>query len=195
MLSLDQGLASMGGKISSLRAPAGARRLAVAGPARRRRAARWRRLPASASRCGRASRLIVVGDLRVPAHHRPAGTRRAADARSRSSRAAGGVHHRAGAEAAARALRRRRPRRRRRSPPAEAWWSRSRRPTRLTLVIALDKDFGTFRAATVPIDAASSRIVIDLMAAGAPASRPGWPGRRRSLPPPLPPRRRRRPRR
>jgi N-acetylmuramoyl-L-alanine amidase len=39
----------------------------------------------------------------------------------------------------------------------------------LTIAIALDKDFGTFRAATVPIDAASSRLVIELTAAGAPA--------------------------
>jgi N-acetylmuramoyl-L-alanine amidase len=37
----------------------------------------------------------------------------------------------------------------------------------LTLAIALAKDFGTFRAATVPVDSSSARLVIDLAAAGA----------------------------
>jgi N-acetylmuramoyl-L-alanine amidase len=40
----------------------------------------------------------------------------------------------------------------------------------LTVVISLGRAFGSFRASTVPIDDASSRLVIDLMAAGAPAA-------------------------
>ncbi len=76
-----------------------------------------------------------------------------------------------------------------RSTQAAVSSSRSRPPTRLTLAIALSKDFGTFRAATVPIDAASSRLVIDLTAAGAPA--PSGLARAQSRRPPH--RRRRRP--
>jgi N-acetylmuramoyl-L-alanine amidase len=41
-----------------------------------------------------------------------------------------------------------------------------------TIAIALDKGFGSYRSATVPLDAASSRLVIDLMAAGAPPPQP-----------------------
>jgi N-acetylmuramoyl-L-alanine amidase len=37
-----------------------------------------------------------------------------------------------------------------------------------TVAISLDKGFGSFRASTVPIDAASLRLVIDLMAPGSP---------------------------
>jgi N-acetylmuramoyl-L-alanine amidase len=167
VLSLDQGLASLGGKILSLSAP----------PARD--GSHWLVPPDAVIRAiapiagirtdvRRASRLIVLGDLRVPritVQQEPGGppTRIAfeivprapytivqepkrllvrfdADALDIGPITAGG-----GLVASV--------------SPADA----------LTLAIALDKDFGTFRAATVPIDTASSRLVIDLTAAGAPA--------------------------
>jgi N-acetylmuramoyl-L-alanine amidase len=53
-----------------------------------------------------------------------------------------------------------------------------------TIAIALDRNFGTFRAATMPIDAAASRLLIDVMAAGAPA--PSGLGRVPEQTPPAP---------
>jgi len=166
VLSLDQGLASMGGKIFSLSAP----------PARD--GSRWLVPPDAVSRAlapiagvradvRRASRLIVLGDLRVPriaVQQDPGGppTRLAIEMTPRTAytivqepkrllvrfdadgldlgpiNAGGGLVESVAA-----------------ADP-------------LTLAIALAKDFGTFRAATVPIDGASSRLVIDLTAAGAP---------------------------
>jgi N-acetylmuramoyl-L-alanine amidase len=167
VLSLDQGLASIGGKILSLAAP----------PARD--GSRWLVPPDTVSRAlapiagvrtdvRRASRLIVLGDLRVP--------------RITVQQEPGGPPTRISIEIVPRAA-----------------FTVVQEPKRLlvrfdadgldigpitaggglvesvaaadpvTLAIALDKAFGTFRAATVPIDAASSRLVIDLTAAGAPA--------------------------
>jgi N-acetylmuramoyl-L-alanine amidase len=183
VLSLDQGLASMGGKILSLTAP----------PARD--GSRWLVPPDTVSRAlapiagvrtdvRRASRLIVLGDLRVPrvtVQQEPGGppTRVSIDIVPRAAftvvqepkrllvrfdadgldigpiTAGGGLVESVAA-----------------ADP-------------VTLAIALDKAFGTFRAATVPIDAASSRLVIDLTAAGTPA--PAVSGLARAQPPPSAP--------
>jgi hypothetical protein len=167
VLSLDQGLASVGGKILSVSAP----------PARD--GSRWLVPPETVSRAlapiagvrtevRKASRLIVLGDLRVPritVQQEPGGppNRVAIDMAPRTAytvvhepkrllirfdadgldlgpiNAGGGLVESVAA-----------------ADP-------------LTLAIALGKDFGTFRAATVPVDSASSRLVIELAAAGAPA--------------------------
>jgi len=165
VLSLDQGLASMGGRIFSLSAP----------PVRD--GSRWLVPPDAVSRAlapvagvrmdvRRASRLIVIGDLRVP--------------RITVQQEPGGPPTRLSIEIVPRAA-----------------YTIVQEPKRLlvrfdadsldvgpisaggglvesvaavdplTLAIALAKDFGTFRAATVPVDGASSRLVIDLTAAGA----------------------------
>jgi N-acetylmuramoyl-L-alanine amidase len=165
VLSLDQGLASIGGKIFSLSAP----------PAKD--GSKWLVPPDAVGRAlapvagirvelRRASRLIVVGDLRVP--------------RITVQQEPGGPPTRLSIEIAPR-----------------AGYTIVQEPRRLlvrfdadgldigpisaggglvesvsaadplTLGIALAKEFGTFRAATVPVDGASSRLVIDLAAAGA----------------------------
>ena len=166
ILSLDQGLASMGGKILSLSA------------APVRDGARWLVPPDAVGRVlapvagvradvRRGSRLIVLGDLRVP--------------RITVQQEPGGPPQRIAIEIVPRAA-----------------YSIVQEPQRLlvkfdadaldlgainaggglvesvsghdplTLAIALSKDFGTFRASTVPVDAASSRLLIELTAAGAP---------------------------
>jgi N-acetylmuramoyl-L-alanine amidase len=193
VLSLDQGLASIGGKILALAAP----------PVRD--GSRWLVSPDTVSRAlapiagvrtdvRRASRLIVLGDLRVPrvtVQQEPGGppTRLAIDIVPRAAftvvqeprrllvrfdadgldvgsiSAGGGLVESVTA--------------------AEA----------VTLVIALDKTFGTFRAATVPVDSASSRLVIELTAAGAAAPPPSTlaraappaPGAAAPAPPAAPP--------
>jgi len=182
VLSLDQGLASMGGKIFSLSAP----------PARD--GSRWLVPPDAVSRAlapiagvradvRRASRLIVLGDLRVPritVQQEPGGppTRLAIEMTPRTAytivqepkrllvrfdadgldigpiTAGGGLVESVAA-----------------ADP-------------LTLAIALAKDFGTFRAATVPMDGASSRLVIDLTAVGAPPSVPSGLARAQATAPP-----------
>ena len=185
VLSLDQGLASIGGKILSLAAP----------PARD--GSRWLVAPDTVSRAlapiagvrtevRSASRLIVLGDLRVP--------------RITVQQEPGGPPTRISIEIIPRAA-----------------FTVVQEPKRLlvrfdadgldigpitaggglvesvaaadpvTLAIALDKAFGTFRAATVPIDAASSRLVIDLTAAGAPAPAPSGLARAQAQPAPAPP--------
>jgi N-acetylmuramoyl-L-alanine amidase len=181
VLSLDQGLASIGGKIFSLSAP----------PVRD--GSKWLIPPDAVSRAlapiagvrmdvRRASRLIVLGDLRVP--------------RITVQQEPGGPPTRVSIEIAPRAA-----------------YTIVQEPKRLlirfdadsldigpisaggglvesvtaadplTLAIALAKDFGTFRAATVPVDAASSKLVIDLAAAPPPsgAARP------QGAPPGVPP--------
>jgi N-acetylmuramoyl-L-alanine amidase len=184
ILSLDQGLASMGGKILSLSAaPArdGARWLVPLDAVGRALA------PVAGIRADvrRGSRLIVLGDLRVPritVQQDPGGppqrlvieiVPRAAFTIVQEPRrllvkfdadgldlgpinAGGGLVESV--------------------TPADA----------LTLAVALGKDFGTFRAATVPIDAASSRLVIDLTAAGAPPPAPSGLAKAQSMPPPAP---------
>ena len=180
VLSLDQGLASMGGKILSLAAP----------PARD--GSRWLVPPDTVSRAlapiagvridvRRASRLIVLGDLRVP--------------RVTVQQEPGGPPTRISIEIVPRAA-----------------FTVVQEPKRLlvrfdadgldigpitaggglvesvaaadpvSLAIVLDKAFGTFRAATVPIDATSSRLVIDLTAAGAPAAAPPGLARAQATP-------------
>jgi N-acetylmuramoyl-L-alanine amidase len=115
----------------------------------------------------KASRLIVLGDLRVPrvtVHQEPAGagTRVTIDISPRAAYTVAQESRRllvrieadgldAGAISAGGGL-------------VEAISASA--PA--TVTIALDKGFGSFRASTVPTDAASSRLVIDLMAAGAP---------------------------
>jgi N-acetylmuramoyl-L-alanine amidase len=185
VLSLDQGLASLGGKILSLSAP----------PARD--GSHWLVPPDAVSRVlapiagirtdvRRASRLIVLGDLRVP--------------RITVQQESGGPPTRLAIEMVPRA-------------PYTVVQEPKRLLVRfdadaldigpitaggglvesvsaadpLTLAIALDKDFGTFRAATVPIDAASSRLVIDLTAAGAPAPAPSALARAQATPAPAAP--------
>ena len=168
VLSLDQGLASVSGRILSLSAP----------PARD--GSRWLVPPDAVSRAlapiagiradvRTSSRLIVLGDLRVPritVQQEPGGppTRLAIDIVPRAAftvvqepkrllvrfdadgldlgpiNAGGGL-----VESVAAA-----------GP--------------LTLAITLGREFGTFRSMTVPVDAASSRLVIELAAAGAPAT-------------------------
>jgi N-acetylmuramoyl-L-alanine amidase len=182
VLSLDQGLASIGGKILSL----------AAAPVRD--GPRWLVSPDTVNRAlapmagvrmdvRRASRLIVLGDLRVP--------------RITVQQESGGPPTRVAIEVAPR-----------------AGYTIVQEPRRLlvrfdadaldvgplgasgglvqsvtaadpaTLVIALDKTIGTFRASTVPVDAAASRILIDLAAVGAPAPAPS--GLARAQPPPAP---------
>jgi N-acetylmuramoyl-L-alanine amidase len=170
VLSLNQPLASMGGRVISLSAP----------PARD--GSRWL-VPldavgrALASIAGmrldvrRASRLIVVGDLRVPRvviqqEQNGAATRVNIDVSPRATftiaqeprrllvrfdvdgldagpiAAGGGLVESVAA-----------------SDPA-------------TIVIGLDKAFASYRASTVPMDASSSRVVIDLLPAGAAPPQP-----------------------
>ena len=166
VLSLDQGLASIGGRIVSL----------PAAPVRD--GGRWLVPPDAVSRAfalvagvridlRKASRLIVLGDLRVPrvtVRQEPAGpgTRVTIDI---SPRAAYTVSHEprrllvrieadgldVGAISAGVGL-------------VQAITASE--PA--TVAISLDKGFGSFRASTVPIDAASLRLVIDLMAPGSP---------------------------
>jgi N-acetylmuramoyl-L-alanine amidase len=166
VLSLDQGLASIGGRIVSVPAP----------PVRD--GGRWLVPPDAVSRAfalvagvrldlRKASRLIVIGDLRVPritVRQEPAGTgaRLTIDISPRAGYAvvqeprrllvrfeADGLD--VGAISAGGGL-------------VESITASE--PAILT--ISLDKGFGSFRASTAPIDAAASRLVIDLMAAGAP---------------------------
>jgi N-acetylmuramoyl-L-alanine amidase len=185
VLSLDQGLASMGGKIFSTSA------------APVRDGSRWLVPPDAVSRAlapiagvrtdvRRASRLIILGDLRVP--------------RITVQQDPGGPPTRVAIEIAPRAA-----------------YTIVQEPRRLlvrfdadgldigpinaggglvesvaaadplTIAIALAKDFGTFRAAAVPVDTASSRLVIDLTPAGAPAlpslTRPPAPQPAQAAPP------------
>ena len=176
VLSLDQGLASTGGKIISLTAPPvrdGSRWLVPTDAVSRAIA------PIAGVRMDlrKASRLIVLGDLRVPrvtARQDPGGpsthleidispratfnivqeprrllVRFDADALDIGVLTAGG-----GLVESVTV-----------SDP-------------LTVAIALTRDFGSFRASTVPVDAAASRIVIDLTAAGAlPQAAPPAPPR------------------
>ena len=167
VLSLDQGLASMGGKIFSLSAP----------PARD--GSRWLVPPDAVSRVlapiagirtdvRKASRLIVLGDLRLPritVQQDPGGppTRIAIEMAPRTAYTIVQEPRRLLVRFDADGLD---------LGPIAAGGGLVESVTAadpLTLAIALDKDFGTFRAATVPIDAASSRLVIELTAAGAPA--------------------------
>jgi N-acetylmuramoyl-L-alanine amidase len=182
ILSLDQGLASMGGKILSLSA------------APVRDGARWLVPPDAVGRAlapvagvradvRRGSRLIVLGDLRVP--------------RITVQQEPGGPPQRIAIEIVPRAA-----------------FSIVQEPQRLlvkfdadaldlgainaggglvesvagydplTLAIALSKDFGTFRASTVPVDAASSRLLIELTAAGAAPPPPSGLARAQVTPPP-----------
>jgi N-acetylmuramoyl-L-alanine amidase len=182
ILSLDQGLASIGGRILSLSA------------APVRDGARWLVPPDAVGRAlapvagvrldvRRGSRLIVMGDLRVP--------------RITVQQEPGGPPQRIAIEMVPRAT-----------------YSIVQEPRRLlvkfdadaldvgainaggglvesvsghdplTLAIALSKDFGTFRASTVPVDAASSRLLIELTAAGAPP--PSGLARAQATPPPIP---------
>ena len=182
ILSLDQGLASLGGKILALSA------------APVRDGTRWLVPPDAVSRAlapvagirvdvRRASRLIVLGDLRVP--------------RITVQQDPGGPPQRLVIEIVPRAAFTvvQEPRRLLVKFDADGLdlgainagggLVESVTPADpLTLAVALSKDFGTFRAATVPIDAASSRLVIDLTAAGAPA--PSGLARAQVAPPPAP---------
>jgi N-acetylmuramoyl-L-alanine amidase len=180
VLSLDQGLASIGGKIVSLSAPPvrdGSRWLVPADAVSRALA------PAAGVRIDvrRASRLIVLGDLRVP--------------RITVQQEPGGPPTRVSIEIAPRAAYTivQEPRRLLVRfdadgldiGPISAGGGLVESVTAadpLTLAIALAKDFGTFRAATVPVDAASSRLVIDLTPAGAPA--PSGLAKAQATPPP-----------
>ncbi len=166
ILSLDQGLASLGGKILSLSA------------APVRDGARWLVPPDAVGRAlapvagvradvRRASRLIVLGDLRVP--------------RVTVQQEPGGLPQRIAIEIVPRAAYSivQEPRRLLVKFDADALdvgainaggglVESVSASDPLTLAIVLSKDFGTFRAATVPVDAASSRLLIELTAAGAP---------------------------
>jgi N-acetylmuramoyl-L-alanine amidase len=185
VLSLDQGLASMGGKIFSLSAP----------PARD--GSRWLVPPDTVSRAlapmaglrvevRKASRLIILGDLRVPritVQQDPGGppTRLAIEIVPRATFTVVQEPKRLLVRFDADGLD---------IGPINAGGGLVESVTSadpLTLAIALDKDFGTFRAATVPIDAASSRLVIDLTAAGAPAAAPSGLARAQAQPPAAPP--------
>jgi len=167
VLSLDQGLASMGGKIFSLSAP----------PARD--GSRWLVPPDAVSRAlapiagvrtdvRKASRLIVLGDLRLPritVQQDPGGppTRIAIEMAPRTAHTIVQEPKRLLVRFDADGLD---------LGPITAGGGLVESVSAadpLTIAIALGKDFGTFRAATVPIDAASSRLVIELTAAGAPA--------------------------
>ena len=183
VLSLDQGLASMGGKILSLSAP----------PARD--GSRWLVPPDAVSRAlapiagvrtdvRKASRMIVLGDLRLPritVQQDPGGppTRVAIEMAPRTAYTIVQEPRRLLVRFDADGLD---------LGPIAAGGGLVESVTAadpLTLAIALDKDFGTFRAATVPIDAASSRLVIELTAAGAPA--PSGLARAQAQPPAPPP--------
>jgi len=185
ILSLDQGLASMGGKILSLSA------------APVRDGARWLVPPDAVGRVlapvagiradvRRGSRLIVLGDLRVP--------------RVTVQQEPGGPPQRIAIEMVPRTA-----------------YSIVQEPRRLlvkfdadaldlgaitaggglvesvaavdplTLAISLGRDFGTFRASTVPVDAASSRLLIELTAAGAAPPPPSGLGRAQAAPAPAAP--------
>jgi N-acetylmuramoyl-L-alanine amidase len=166
VLSLDQGLASIGGRIVSLSAPPvrdGSRWLVPTDAVSRTLG------PVSGVRIDlrKASRLIVLGDLRVPritVQQEPGGppTRLSIDITPRAAYTivqepkrllvrfdADGLD--IGAISAGGGL-------------VESVTTAEP----LTVAIALSRDFGTFRAGTVPVDAAASRLVIDLTPAGAP---------------------------
>ena len=167
ILSLDQGLASRNGKIFSVSAP----------PVKD--GARWLIPPDVVSRAlapvagvrmdvRPASRLIVLGDLRVP--------------RITVQQEPGGPPSRLFIEIAPRAASTivPEPRRLRVRFDADALdlgpvtagggLVESVAPSDpLTLAVGLARDFGTFRAAAAPADGASSRLIIELTAAGAPA--------------------------
>ena len=166
VLSLDQGLASIAGRIVSL----------PAAPVRD--GGRWLVPPDAVSRAfalvagvridlRKSSRLIVLGDLRVPrvtVRQEPAGpgTRVTIDISPRAAYTVAQEPRRLLVRIEADGL------------DVEAISAgvglvqaiTASEPA--TVAISLDKGFGSFRASTVPIDAASSRLVIDLMAAGAP---------------------------
>lgn len=185
VLSLDQGLASMSGRVISLPAP----------PVRDGN--HWLVSPDAVSRAlasiagvrvdlRKASRLIVLGDLRVPRvtirqEQSGAATRVTIDISPRAAYAiaqeprrllvrfeadsldVGGIAAGGGLVESIAA-----------SEPA-------------TIAIALDRGFGSFRSATLPTDAASSRLVIDLMAAGTPAPQPPAGPTRAPVPQPAAP--------
>jgi N-acetylmuramoyl-L-alanine amidase len=167
VLSLDQGLASISGKIVSLSA------------APVRDGARWLVPPDAVSRAlapiagvrtdvRRASRLIVLGDLRVPritVQQEPGGppTRVAIEITPRAAYTIVQEPRRLLVRFDADGLD---------LGPINAGGGLVESVTAtdpVTLAVALARDFGTFRAGTVPVDTASSRLVIDLTAAGAPA--------------------------
>jgi N-acetylmuramoyl-L-alanine amidase len=167
VLSLDQGLASVGGKIFSLSAPPardGSRWLVPLDTVSRALAP----IAGVRTEVRKVSRLIVLGDLRVPritVQQDPGGppTRIAIDIVPRAAFTVVQEPKRLLVRFDADGLD---------VGPINAGGGLVESVTAadpLTLAIALDKDFATFRAATVPIDAASSRLVIDLTAAGAPA--------------------------
>jgi len=167
VLSLDQGLASVGGKIFSLSAPPardGSRWLVPLDTVSRALAP----IAGVRTEVREVSRLIVLGDLRVPritVQQDPGGppTRIAIDIVPRAAFTVVQEPKRLLVRFDADGLD---------IGPINAGGGLVESVTAadpLTLAIALDKDFATFRAATVPIDAASSRLVIDLTAAGAPA--------------------------
>ncbi len=179
VLSLDQGLASIGGKILALSA------------APVRDGSRWLVPPDAVSRAlapiagirtevRRASRLIVLGDLRVPrvtVRQEPGGppTRIAIEIVPRAPYTVVQEPRRLIVRFDADGLD---------VGPISAGGGLVESVTPalpVTLVIALDKAFGTFRASTVPIDSASSRLMIELTAAGAPPPPP--PGLARATPP------------
>ncbi len=184
VLSLDQGLASIGGKILSL----------AAAPVRD--GSRWLVSPDTVNRAlapiagvrmevRRASRLIVVGDLRVPrisVQQEPGGppTRVAIDVVPRAAYTIVQEPRRLLVRFDADALD---------VGPLGAGGGLVQSVTSAdpaTLVIALDRTIGTFRASTVPVDAAASRILIDLAAAGAPAPAPAGLAKAQPPPPPVP---------
>ena len=184
ILSLDQGLASIGGKILSLSAAPvrdGSRWLVPADAVARALA------PVAATRADvrRGSRLIVLGDLRVP--------------RITVQQEPGGPPQRLAIEIVPRAAYSivQEPRRLLVKFDADALdvgaitagggLVESVAPADpLTLAISLTKDFGTFRAATVPVDAASSRLVIELTASGSTPPAPTGLARAQATPPPAP---------
>jgi N-acetylmuramoyl-L-alanine amidase len=175
VLSLDQGLASIGGRLVSLGAP----------PVRD--GGRWavpadfvsRALPLIADvriELRRSSRLIVVGEVRVPritARLEQVGsaTRVTLDATPAATSAVSQEPRRllvrfdadvldaAGTSIAGQGL-------------VESITVAD--PT--TVVIALAPGFGTFRSSAVPLDAASSRVVVDVLPAGASAQVLAPPG-------------------
>ena len=185
VLSLDQGLASIGGKILSL----------AAAPVRD--GSRWVVSPDTVSRAlapiagvrmevRRASRLIVLGDLRVPritVQQEPGGppTRVAIDVAPRAAYTIVQEPRRLLVRFDADALD---------VGPTSATGGMVQSVTSAdpaTLVIALDRNVGTFRASAVPVDAAASRILIDLTAAGSPAQAPSGLARAQQQPAPAAP--------
>ena len=171
VLSLDQGLASIAGRLVSLPSP----------PARD--GVRWVVPPEFVARAlalildkrvevRRPSRLIVVGDVRVPrvtVRQEPAGsaTRVTFDVSPRANYSVAQDGRRLLVRFDADALDA--------SPATGAGTGlvesiTSSEPA--TVVLQLAAGFGSFRSATVPIDAASSRIVVDLMPSGAPSPPP-----------------------